>query len=63
MKEWIESIKSLKKRADREFDEGDYVDLCIVGRKMMEHLLVIKEELSQDREVEEIRRFFSKYQG
>ncbi len=63
MKEWIESIKSLKERADREFEEGDYVDLCIVGRKMMEHLLFIQEELPQSEEIEKIRNFFSKYQG
>ncbi len=63
MKEWIESIKSLKKRADKEFYEGDYVDLCILGRKMMEHLLILKENLDVQLEIDEIRDFFSRYQG
>ena len=63
MKEWIESIRDLKKRADREYEEGDYVDLCIVGRKMMEQLLVIQNSLTNREEVNEIRVFFSKYQG
>ena len=64
MKEWMESIKELKKRADRKYFEEDFVDLCLIGRRMMEQLLIIASEFSgYEPEIAEIKEFFSRYTG
>ncbi len=64
MKEWMESIRELKKRADKKFYEEDFVDLCLIGKKMVEQLVVISTKLpGYESEIDEIRHYFSRYAG
>lgn len=63
MKEWIESIKELGERAERKYDEGNFVDLCIIGRKMAEHLAIVLDRENIPLDITDITDFFSKYTG
>ncbi|GEM_PF-5884602 len=63
MKEWIESIRELGKRAEKEYEEGDFVDLCIIGRKMSEHLAMLIEDNGIEEDISVIREFFARYIG
>ncbi len=63
MKEWIEYIIQLGEKAKKEYDERDFVDLCIIGRKMAEHLNMLLEKEHIDLDITDIWDFFSKYNG
>lgn len=64
MREWVQSIKELKKKADERYYEEDFVSLCLIGRKMAEQLsLILRQICDSEDDVGDIMRFFSKYVG